>query len=980
MRMTLSKKLIVTSLALVIIPLLIMGGLALWSITSFSREVTQSSGTALSEEAQKMLTTGSKNAVETLLNFTRSLETDTRKLAQSGNVLCYAEAQAGQNKESNQASENEAKGVLANVLRLCQVQQVFLEATLVKNLAVAESFLQRAGPVNLATNTVTWPAVNQASQQSSAITLPALQLGAVIIEPNKSFAKATPLVDEVTRLFGGACTLFQRMNDAGDMIRVATSVKLENGERAIGTFIPARNPDGTTNTVIGTVLKGVPFHGRAWVVNAWYVSAYQPIKEPSGKIIGMLFVGVKEQDNDNLHHAITEIKIGSEGYPFVMDSKGVLVVHPQKQLIGKSTITDLKLTAFQPLLDRKNAAAPQVLNYTFEGRDKFIAYQYFPAWDWLVCVSGCWEDMSRLTAMGTKARLAEEMTSLYRLATLQDKPIYSQIRYLNAKGDEIIVVKNGQRETKLGSRASLDWFQQAAKLPAGQVYCTPVEIALNTGEPELRVATPVYVDSKLQGVVVLNADWRLVADIMTGRTYGKTGYAYLLNGLGELITHPKYTLKDHKNLTGPEHGELARIVKDRMLKGEAGNAAYVFEGIAKLVSFQPLKIGGYSYVMAATCPTVEVMALADSIKAQSQQQASQAITLVVAVLVALSLLGGSIGFWTSRGINKILKRIADTLSAGAEQTAAAAGQISSASQSLAEGASEQAASLEETGASLEEMSSMTKRNAETAGKVKELGSQARQAGDLGVKDMTAMVTAMDDIKLSSADIAKIIKTIDEIAFQTNILALNAAVEAARAGEAGAGFAVVADEVRSLARRCAQAAKETAGKIEDAVQKSAKGAEISAKVAKSLEEIVGKARKVDELAGEVATASQEQSQGISQVNIAVTEMDKVTQSNAASAEESASAAEEMTAQAEALKEAVAELLRLVDGQKTHTGLSVKPGVARSVRHTTVTSTAQAKATPHALLAPAQAAQPVSALAAAGGRKNGGIPLAGDCQDF
>ena len=142
--------------------------------------------------------------------------------------------------------------------------------------------------------------------------------------------------------------------------------------------------------------------------------------------------------------------------------------------------------------------------------------------------------------------------------------------------------------------------------------------------------------------------------------------------------------------------------------------------------------------------------------------------------------------------------------------------------------------------------------------------------------------------------------------------MNAAVEAARAGEAGAGFAVVADEVRNLAQRCAQAAKETATKIEDSVQKSANGVQISAKVAKSLEEIVSKARQVDELAGEVATASAEQSQGIEQVNTAVTQMDKVTQSNAANAEESASAAEELNAQAEALNDAVFQLKQLVDG--------------------------------------------------------------------
>jgi methyl-accepting chemotaxis protein len=218
------------------------------------------------------------------------------------------------------------------------------------------------------------------------------------------------------------------------------------------------------------------------------------------------------------------------------------------------------------------------------------------------------------------------------------------------------------------------------------------------------------------------------------------------------------------------------------------------------------------------------------------------------------------------------------------------------------------------------MSSMTKRNTENAQRAKDLANQARVAGDTGAADMKQMIVAMDAIKTSSADIAKIIKTIDEIAFQTNILALNAAVEAARAGEAGAGFAVVADEVRNLAQRCAQAAKETAGKIEDAVQKSNRGAEISDKVARSLDEIVTKARQVDELAAEVASASQEQTQGITQVNLAVSEMDKVTQSNAANAEESASAAEELNAQADALKDAVSELLALVDGEAALNGRS------------------------------------------------------------
>jgi methyl-accepting chemotaxis protein len=290
-----------------------------------------------------------------------------------------------------------------------------------------------------------------------------------------------------------------------------------------------------------------------------------------------------------------------------------------------------------------------------------------------------------------------------------------------------------------------------------------------------------------------------------------------------------------------------------------------------------------------------------------------ASTTMIVGLTAAALIGAFLAVFITRSITKPIRAISDQLSSGAEQTVSAATQVSSASQSLAEGASQQAASLEETSSSLEEMSSMTARNTESAEKVKGLATQARQAGDTGASDMKEMIVAMEAIKTSSADIAKIIKTIDEIAFQTNILALNAAVEAARAGEAGMGFAVVADEVRNLAQRCAQAAKETAVKIEDAVQKSANGAEISTKVAKSLEEIITKARQVDELAGEVAAASREQSQGIMQVGKAVTEMDKVTQSNAANAEESASAAEELNAQADTMKDVVNSLLVLVDGQ-------------------------------------------------------------------
>ena len=284
------------------------------------------------------------------------------------------------------------------------------------------------------------------------------------------------------------------------------------------------------------------------------------------------------------------------------------------------------------------------------------------------------------------------------------------------------------------------------------------------------------------------------------------------------------------------------------------------------------------------------------------------ITLTILILVLGTLVVLTIHFEVAAP----LKRIAWSLLDQAAQVNGASGQLTATSQTLAEGSSEQASSLEETSSSLEEMSSMTKRNAENTQKANELAKEARTAADKGVSDMATMAAAMDEIKRSSDDIAKIIKTIDEIAFQTNILALNAAVEAARAGEAGLGFAVVADEVRNLAQRCAQAARETSAKIEGAISKSGQGVEITGKIAVALNEIVAKARQVDELVTEVAGASREQTDGIAQINMAVGQMDKVTQSNAATAEESA-AAEELNAQAETLRQSVAELMQLIGGK-------------------------------------------------------------------
>jgi methyl-accepting chemotaxis protein len=301
-----------------------------------------------------------------------------------------------------------------------------------------------------------------------------------------------------------------------------------------------------------------------------------------------------------------------------------------------------------------------------------------------------------------------------------------------------------------------------------------------------------------------------------------------------------------------------------------------------------------------------------SLQSKTQAKFLKVLTfssLVVGVVLALVL-----GLLVSRAINKALTEIIEVLSGGADQVTAASRQISTAAQSLADGATEQAAGLQETSSSLEEMASMTKQNADNAQEANALAATASKVAGDGTTAMARMDKVIQEIHKSSNETAKIIKVIDEIAFQTNILALNAAVEAARAGEAGKGFAVVAEEVRNLAMRSAESAKNTANLIEESVKSAANGVDNANEVSKVLNEIGQSVAKTTNLVGEIAAASQEQAQGIGQVNVAVAQIDSITQQNAANAEESASASEELSAQAESMKEIVHSLMVLV-GVKT-----------------------------------------------------------------
>ena len=519
-----------------------------------------------------------------------------------------------------------------------------------------------------------------------------------------------------------------------------------------------------------------------------------------------------------------------------------------------------------------------------------------------------------------KMRLQQDLLQISRIAKVMtpsgEKPAYPQVRLLDAKGREMVAVVDGhlRPDQDLQTRQGVDWFEEARKLAAGSVFVSQVQIARNTGEPEIRVSSPVYLNNVFRGVVVINADWRLAWELLSNNTYGHTGYSYILNEKGTLLSHPDFTLKDNVNLSDSRHGELGELVRSKMLLGMEGVTGYEYEGAMIYASFTPLKLGRNNYVVATQVPMQEVLEIENEIHKMTAFMVKGVIRTNISIFIVLSVLGSMVGIFFSRSIARPINSVVTGLNDGAEQVASASDEVSLSSQAMAEGASQQAASIEETSASMEEMSSMTRKNAQNAMNAAKLMREVTQEVDVANDSMMQLSRSMGEITKASEEISKVVRSIDEIAFQTNLLALNAAVEAARAGEAGAGFAVVADEVRNLALRAADSAKETAQLIEGTVQKINFGSKLVFSTSEAFENVMNSSGKVGRLMDEISNASNEQSNGITQVNIAISEMDKVIQQNAASAEESASAAEEMSAQAEQLKEYVGELVLMMTGRK------------------------------------------------------------------
>ncbi|MDR1873236.1 MAG: methyl-accepting chemotaxis protein [Deltaproteobacteria bacterium] len=465
------------------------------------------------------------------------------------------------------------------------------------------------------------------------------------------------------------------------------------------------------------------------------------------------------------------------------------------------------------------------------------------------------------------------------------------------------------------SKAHTEYFAKIQTYRKSMVSAMRASIRNNEGE-EAIVAGYLLVEGAYK--LETEADRVLIEMFRATEAYDPPGFDKAVSILTVSIDEVNAILK---NPAAKEHAQLLKdIVKEAndclaSLKIMKESVTATNDGKAKrLVTRTALlaAVGGLNQT------TTDITM--DFANDSGQSLEKSVFMMIVGVLVGL-IVSAIVAIFLAKGITGPISGILRDLQDGAQEVDRASMELSSASNTLASGATENAASLEETSAALEQLSSMTKRNADNAVEANDLMSKTTEAVEKAENSMTNVIEAMEHIASSGNEIGKIIKTIDEIAFQTNLLALNAAVEAARAGEAGAGFAVVADEVRNLAIRSAEAAKNTADLIATTISNIQMGSEMVNSTSTNFQTVSGSSAKVAQLVSEVAEASREQSQGINQIATAMNQMDKVTQSNAASSEEAASSASNLSVQATNLNKSVDDLSTIVFGRSADTNKPV-----------------------------------------------------------